>query len=294
MTDLRPTETWLPQVRAMQTSDLRFVARHHRESFPEGFFAKLGPRFLRGYYRSFLDSDAALALVICDRSTPVGYVAGATSARGHRRHVLREHRTRLMFLGIAALIVRPLLLVNFVRTRARRYWSKLIAVGRGPNSAGRTDRTSDLAHESDAGQHQRSAILSHIVVAEGFRNRGAGQALVDAFVSGAARAGCTEVLLVTESGSTASRFYERRRWSPVGERRVGDGRCLTTYAYPTLFPTPLPGRDETPGHQDDRPGIRGPFATPADLAEPKSWIDEGHADTGARTPTDSTPSPEEA
>lgn len=294
MTDPWPAETWLPHVRTMQASDLRFVARHHRESFPDGFFAKLGPRFLRGYYRSFLDSDAALALVICNGSTPVGYVAGATSARGHRRHVLREHRTRLMLLGFTALMVRPLLLVVFVRTRARRYWSKLIAVGRGPNSAGRADRTSDLAPESHTGQDQRSAILSHIVVAEGFRNRGAGQALVDAFVSGAARAGCTEVLLVTESGGPASRFYERRRWSPVGERRVGDGRCLTTYAYPTLFPTPPPGRDVAQGRRDDRPGIGAPFATPADLDEPRSCIDEGHSDTGARTPTDPRPSPEEA
>lgn len=278
----------------MQASDLRFAAQHHRESFPEGFFAKLGPRFLHGYYRSFLDSDAALALVICDGRTPVGFVAGVTSPRGHRSHVLRVHRTRLMFLGLAALIVRPLLFVVFMRTRARRYWSKLVAVGRTPTTAGRPDHDPDLAPESDSGQDQRAAVLSHIVVAEDFRNRGAGQALVDAFVSGAARAGCTEVLLVTESGGAASRFYERRRWAPVAERRIGDGRSLTTYAYPTLFHAPPPARDETPGRRDDRPGIGSPGATPANLGEHRSRNHEEHSDTDAGAPADQTPRPEEA
>lgn len=244
-------EAWAFTIRPMREADVRFAAHEHRTCFPEGFFARLGLRFLRGYYRTFLDSEHACAMVVCDDDRPVGYLAGMTCPTGHRAHVLRTHRTRLAFLGGTALVVRPLLLVEFLRSRARRYWVKVVTPDRRCIPAGTAgnaaaDGSTRWDSEAPCGGDIRDpegagpAVLVHVAVTSRFRERGIGQALISQFVRQAGLAGCAHVLLVTESGGQAARFYRRRRWASVGERQAVDGRSLTTYSYPTLFPTPTP------------------------------------------------------
>lgn len=236
-------------IRPMSDADIRFAAREHRRCFPEGFFARLGVRFLRGYYRSFLDSEHACALVVCAGDRPVGYLTGMTSPERHRAHVLRTHRTRLALLGGTALAVRPLLLVQFLRLRARRYWVKLAMrhrrtpQGTAGNADGGTRWGSEGRSGGDIHCPERaggggSAVLAQVAVTSTLREQGIGQALISQFVRQAGLAGCAQVLLVTESGGQAARYYRRRRWASVGERQTADGRSLTTYSYPTLFPTP--------------------------------------------------------
>jgi ribosomal protein S18 acetylase RimI-like enzyme len=236
------------RIRPLATADVRYVAHQHRMNFPDGFFARLGPWFLRAYYRSFLDSPYACAWLVVDDEVPIGYVVGMTSPREHRTHVLRRHRWPLALRGGLALLCRPLLLVEFLRRRARWYWLKLFVTdpSRSTDSsppAGRVAETDASAPPTvDAstlgGDVGCSAVLSHVVVATGYRGWGLGTTLVDHFVGAAAERGCEQVVLVTDSGGRAAHFYERRAWAPVRERTTVDGRSLTTYARPVRLPTP--------------------------------------------------------
>ncbi|KRB73141.1 hypothetical protein ASE01_20450 [Nocardioides sp. Root190] len=59
----------------MDLQDLQPVVQAHLTTFPRGFFARLGSRFLTRYFRTFLDGPLAVALVVeRDRSF------GATSS----------------------------------------------------------------------------------------------------------------------------------------------------------------------------------------------------------------------
>ena len=246
-------EAWEHMIRPMSDADVPFAAREHLECFPEGFFARLGSRFLRGYYRSFLGSEDACALVAHDGKQPVGYLVGMTLPAKHRDHVLRIHRARLAFLGGTALLARPKLLVEFLRLRARHYWLKVVTpvrLGTPDGIAGNAAEDSCACRDSECrleagvqdprAQGSGSAVLAHVAVTTRFRERGIGEALVTEFLRHAGKAGCERVLLVTASEGRAARYYRRRRWTAVGERQTPDGRSLTEYAYPTLFPTPPP------------------------------------------------------
>ena len=262
-------------VRPLAAADLPYAAHQHRANFPGGFFARLGPWFLRAYYRTFLDSPYACAWLALDDDVPIGYVVGMTSPREHRAHVLTRHRWSLAVRGGLALLCRPVLMVEFLRRRARWYWLKLVATA--PSRSRNATPLEEHADDDPAARPPldgsvigndvgRSAVLAHVVVGTGHRGLGLGTTLVDRFVGAAAEAGCDQVLLVTDSGGQAAHFYEKRAWAPVRERTTVDGRFLTTYARPARLVTPrhqaqlgpttdgrvLPGQPEssTPGAQE--------------------------------------------
>ena len=79
------------RLRGMHVDDLEFVIAQHMSHFPAGFFAKLGSRFLREYYRSFLTGPCATSLVAEQDGQQVGYLAGTVDPVEHRRHVLTRH-----------------------------------------------------------------------------------------------------------------------------------------------------------------------------------------------------------
>lgn len=119
---MTPTsETVLLDIRPMWTSDLRSIAALHAATLPNGFFARLGSRFLRVYYSTFIHSPHAVALTATMDGRPVGMVVGPARTAHHYRWVARRRGSRLALIGIGALAYRPRLLSIFLRTRARRY-----------------------------------------------------------------------------------------------------------------------------------------------------------------------------
>src|SRR5215213_6456698 len=112
---LRPGQT---AVARLQRRHVAFAAALHGEVLDRGFFAALGPRFLRAYHRSFLASPHAVALVAHAGGHPIGFLVGILRPRAHRRWVLSRHGPRLAAAGALALVVRPVVLVRFARTRA--------------------------------------------------------------------------------------------------------------------------------------------------------------------------------
>jgi ribosomal protein S18 acetylase RimI-like enzyme len=198
-------------VRRLRQGDLDFCAALHAQSLPHGFFAQLGPRFLRAYYDTFIDSPHAVGLAAIVAGQPVGSLVGILDARSHARWLLRHRGVALAFHAGAGMAVRPRAAFRFARTRAARYaraWRR----HRGADSPKR--RAPEGA----------PAVLSHVAVLTGARGLGAGRMLVRAFEDEAQSAGAARAILTTLQGPAgAGRFYERLGWRWSATHLTPDG-----------------------------------------------------------------------
>jgi ribosomal protein S18 acetylase RimI-like enzyme len=230
----RPT----PRVRPASEQDLAHTARLHEQGLPEGFFARIGWRFLRAYHAAFSRSPEATVLVVeGDDGRPQGVLVGTLDNAAHYRWAMRRQGVRLAVVGLRGLLARPRLAAEFVRTRVGRYGR---AVGRqlrpsrrGPSS-GSAGGQESTAHDAPDADHQEApppqvAVLTHVTVAEEARGAGVGRGLVQAFVERARRAGAREVRLITEAGGPAARFYQSLGWKRRATRRASDGSEVEEY-----------------------------------------------------------------
>lgn len=215
MVDLRDRHPII--VRGLTGRDLAAAAALHASELPDGFLAQLGSRFLRRYLATFLDTPGAVALGVAgDTGELSGFVVGSTR-RNHNKTALRRHARLLLPAGAAALLIRPWLVLPFLRTRARRYLRAAVDLLR------RTPSPATAA----GGAPIRVAVLLHVAVHPAQRGRGLGAALVGAFADASRDAGCTRVLLVAFSEND---FYLRLGWNRVTARQDDDGRLVVTYA----------------------------------------------------------------
>ena len=206
------------QLRRMGLQDLRFVVELHQSAFQEGFFVRLGGRFLRRYYRTFLDGPLATALV-CEVDDEVcGYLVGVLNPPEHRRLLLHHHGASLVFHAFAGLAWRPRLALLFIRTRLARYLHAFARQARGGGA-----RVSETA---------APAVLTYVAVDPRSRGRGVGSALVAQFLDEAAAAGRSEARLVTiAGGGGAGGFYTSHDWARVGESLRADGQSLEHFSF---------------------------------------------------------------
>lgn len=181
------------------------------DRLPQGFFVRLGPRYLRTYHRTFVGHDSAVALVAEADGEVVGFLVGATDVHAHRRWVLREHGRRLALVAAAAMLVRPTVAFEFLRTRLARYARALTRRQR-----------SGAPDVNSAGHATSTAVLTHVAVDSAASGRGAGSALVAAFVDAVRRSGGARIELVTLTGDAgAAEFYRRLGWRESGGSSAG-------------------------------------------------------------------------
>ncbi|MGP3684254.1 GNAT family N-acetyltransferase [Streptomyces sp. IBSNAI002] len=209
----------------MDPEHLPFVVRQHRTFFPEGFFAKLGDRFLTAYTRTYLTSPHAVAFIATVDARPVGFLVGITDTVLHRRFILRRRGLGLAARGALALCARPALGWSFARTRLPRYVRRL-----------RPGAAPVPAHAPAPDAERRSApagpvaVLQHVAVMPDARSLGIGAELIDRFVANSSLAGSARVQLVTAAGAGgAGRYYEQRGWLRRGSSRTADGHEFLTY-----------------------------------------------------------------
>lgn len=206
-------------LRPLDRRDLAFSAALHAHALPHGFFADLGPRFLRGYHATFLDSPHAVALAAMLGGHPVGTLVGILDPAHHTRWVLRRRGMDLALRGALALAVRPRVALRFLRTRVRRYAHAWLRHRHRP------------AKRPAAADSRLPAVLSHVAVVPSARGTGAGAALVRAFEEAARRSGATRAILTTLEGPDgAGPFYARLGWERTTTRRTHDGLPMEEWA----------------------------------------------------------------
>ncbi|TDO48457.1 acetyltransferase (GNAT) family protein [Kribbella sp. VKM Ac-2527] len=217
-------------IRKMTRGDLDQAARWHAEEFPEGFYPQLGVRFLAGYYRTFLNTPYAVALVaVAADGRVVGYLTGIVDERRHVRRVLVRHTLELVVVGLLCLLRRPTLWRDFLQRRAVWYLRRLARA------------TLDCVAPRPDGA---TGELSYIVTAREDRGAGVGGRLLGEFRDRAVRAGTGELRLVTAADvPRLSSFYQRHGWLPAGRRTTLDGRALASFQLPLAGRRPAVVRD---------------------------------------------------
>jgi GNAT superfamily N-acetyltransferase len=220
-------------VRAATRRDLRTTARLHRTHLPEGFFARLGRGFLRSYHATFLASPFAVALIVTEPAdgSPAGFLVGTLHNRAHYRWVLRRCGPRLGLRFVSALSSRPRLAWLFLRTRVGRYlrWIGRYPLQRWGSRVGGATGSERPPAETSA---HLVAVLTHVVVDDTLRGRGAGRQLVAAFVEAVRQAGAAEARLVTDVEGGAARFYEQLGWVASADRPGTDGDLVREFVLP--------------------------------------------------------------
>jgi len=207
-------------VRDAREADLEVIVRWHLAEFPQGFFARLGPGFLRAYYRSFMAAPAAVLWVAADDDTLVGCVAATTDAAAHRRHVLAVHRRRLAVAAGAALLRRPRLAGHFIRSRASRYVRRVLP------------RILPAARPCPAAPDAGLTVgtAQQVVVAAEARRRGVGRLLLQRVAAHARACGADRLMLVSDRAERSHRFYGRLGWTHDGQKVTHDGRALARWS----------------------------------------------------------------
>lgn len=193
-------------IRGLRAADVDTCAAIHLDAFPGFFLSRLGPRFLREFYRGFLDDPDGIALVAVDATdTVLGVVVGTLRPDGFFSRLLRR-RWRSFALASVRLVVRhpayaPRLL------RAVRYRGQVPLAVSG-------------------------ALLSSICVRRGVQARGAGRRLISAFQD-AVRAADTTAYLLTDrhDNQRANDFYRRNGWSLAGSFETREGRSMNCFTY---------------------------------------------------------------
>ena len=199
----------------MTRADAPAAARLHLAQLPHGFFPQLGRPFLAEYYRAFIASPYAVALVADDGRGVAGVLAGVVDGR-HNQWVVSNRGVRLGAVAVLSLVLRPWLVGPFVARRLRRYARAVYRVRRRtPEPEGAPPPRAALA------------VLSHIVVAESARGLGVGTSLADEFVRVARRHGAEMVRTTTLEGAAgAVEFYRRMGWAISTRATDWDGNRI--------------------------------------------------------------------
>lgn len=198
----------------MVVGDLGRVCDLHRDSFPTNVIGRFGPQLLLAYYRTFIDSEAALALMAEVDGESAGYLVGVLDIEEQRALVKRHHRGALMQATVLAFLRHPRLAAGLLRRRA------VLALGRRRGVPGSSDPVPGP-----------TAVLSHIAVDPERRARGVGIALTDCFTGAARERGAGRAMLATLEGEAgAGSFYERLGWSRDRTSRTFDGRTIVLYS----------------------------------------------------------------
>lgn len=224
-------------LRRMRAADASQTAELHRRLLPNGLFPRLGPRFLRRWHVTFLDTPSAMGLTVVHHGEVVAFVLASVDQRLYLQHTLRRHRLALMWRGALGLLVRPHVLAHFLRTRVRAYARHLL-----PGGKRRAPTAGSPARGPITDRRTRVAVVHAVVTAEHARGQGLARALLDLVTQAARRACADHVALVTdvtdpargEPATGAAAMYEALGWQRVDERRHRDGRWIAEYRYPLV------------------------------------------------------------
>ncbi len=195
------------RVRDARPEDLDTVVRLHAAAFPGFFLTRLGPRFLKAYYRLVLERGI-LQVIVQDEQT-CGFVAGFLAPAQFYRTMKRDAR-RFAIPLLIALAARPRLVLHIVRSVLRVSRAK-----------------SEAAHDSD-----EVCELSSLAVHPRWQRQGLGGQLVRAFLSRARNLGAAEVRLTTGAcgNDRVRRFYQGLGFRLTRTFLQSSGRRMVEYS----------------------------------------------------------------
>ena len=191
-------------IRTAQHSDLANIVVIHQRAFTGSFLTNLGSGFLRHYYELVLDYPGKVLLISAAQEQMEGFVCGFLEPDGFYRSMSqRSWRFALPVLG---------------------------AVARDPRLSGKILNGFRRVGRNREATTAESCELSSLAVLPESRRKGAGAALLRAFLDHAARSGAQQVFLRTDADDNESvnRMYRnasfqiRRRYRQYKDRWMNE------------------------------------------------------------------------
>lgn len=216
------------EIHPLAHGELKDASALHERELRHEFLTRFGPGFLARYYKAFVESPYATALVA--RVPEVsggerrldGVLIGTFDTGAHYAYLVREHGWPLTACTVLQCLRRPKLAWDLLRTRLVRY-------ARGVYRSLRYAVTSEK-RESSQKSPERVGFLAYVATAGDRRGLGIGKALVEAYAEQARLAGLDRLELVTfpdERG--AGSFYTNMNWTYGGERISRSGERYSLY-----------------------------------------------------------------
>ena len=192
-------------IRRMEAADIGQVVRIHLASFPGFFLSFLGPQFLALFYAGVCRARTGIAFVFLDdQDQPAGFVAGSADPRGFYTLLLRRDWPRFGWAALPAVIRRPAVALRLLRAL------------RQPSA--------NPAGDGVAG-------LFSLGVDPRLQGRGAGRALVKAFLDEARLRGARRVYLTTDraNNDAVNAFYRKLGFAAERQFATPEGRQMNEY-----------------------------------------------------------------
>ncbi|NYH82963.1 GNAT family N-acetyltransferase [Actinopolymorpha cephalotaxi] len=189
----------------LRSEDVAAAASLHARSFARFFLTSLGERFLREFYRAFVEDPAAVTVVARDPAGGlVGVVVGTVVPDQFFRRMLCRQLGPLMVASLLAGFRHPRAVVRLLR---------------------------GLGYRGGVPIRARGALLSSICVDPVVEASGVGRRLLEAWWSAVQARGVTDAYLTTdaEGNNRVNRFYQRAGWNLLGSYRVAGGRRMNCY-----------------------------------------------------------------
>lgn len=200
-------------IRRAVPPDVGAVVAVHAAAFPDFFLTRLGPAFLRAYYRAVLECDAGWLLIANRDGQTIGFVAGF--ADPDRFYAGLKRRPWRFAVPLAlGLLQRPWLIARIVTRVAA-------VVRRG--------RPSPSARPGAA-----SCEMSSLAVHPTAQQQGIGGMLVAAFIESArgVDAACIRLTTDARDNDAVNAFYARSGFRLVCHRAGGGVRPMNEYEFP--------------------------------------------------------------
>lgn len=89
-------------------ADTESLVNVHTRAFNDFFLTKLGPSFLKTYYKAAVKNKASIAVcVVNDENEVIGFASGCEQANGYNRKLVLENIPAFLLQAIRLLFTRP-------------------------------------------------------------------------------------------------------------------------------------------------------------------------------------------
>lgn len=99
--------------------DINGIVAVHLDAFKDFFLSSLGERFLRLYYRSFIDSKQGIVLCAKEDNEVVGFSACSYVCNGFNTSLVKDNLLKYMAESFVLLFTKPLALIRLVKNMTK-------------------------------------------------------------------------------------------------------------------------------------------------------------------------------
>ncbi|WP_176455968.1 N-acetyltransferase [Gordonia sp. IITR100] len=223
----QPAELGVVTVRAASVADLTATSTLHVAHLRLGLFPRLGRRFVQRWHTTFLTAPGGVGIVATTRDTEgrevlLGFLLGTTDRDASRSDLISFRSWPIVLHAAVALALRPVTLVQFLRTRLVRYARRFaLAAHTRRKTVSASTRCSTQVAELDV-----------LAVSPAARRLGLGAHLVELFVHACETGGAVRIELVAPATTEAVSFYRRTGWEQTSTTVTSDGAPVALFARP--------------------------------------------------------------